>query len=100
MLRLAEQTKKLLEQLYQLQSDRSWFGGKSGAAQMIALLDRIAEQREPVAVPVIAQASCLSKETCHEAGALLQWNSVGTCRGLFQGRPRGSVHLRFWYDGH
>jgi HEAT repeat protein len=55
MLRVSEQTRTLLEQLYRLQTDRSWFGGTSRTAQTIALLDRIAEQRESVCVPVIAR---------------------------------------------
>jgi HEAT repeat protein len=60
MVRVSDQTQKLLEQLYRLQGDRSWFGGKDRAAQTIALLDRIAEQGEAVSVPVIAR--CLFSE--------------------------------------
>lgn len=55
MLRISDQTRKLVEQLYQLQTDRSWFGGKRRAVQIIALLDRIAEQGEAAAVSVIAR---------------------------------------------
>jgi len=55
MLRVSEQTRTLLEQLYRLQTDRSWFGGTGRAAQTAALLDRIAEQRESVSIPVIAR---------------------------------------------
>jgi hypothetical protein len=56
MLRVSDQTKILLEQLHLLQKDRSWLGGKRVAAQTIALLERIAEQREPVSVSVIARS--------------------------------------------
>lgn len=55
LLRVSEPTRKLLEQLYQLQSDHSWFGRKSVASQTIALVERIAEQREAACISAIAR---------------------------------------------
>ena len=56
MLRQSEQTQKLLEQLYPLQTACSSFVGKSIATQTIALVQRIAEQGEAAAVPGIARS--------------------------------------------
>jgi hypothetical protein len=67
MLRVSEQTKKLLEQLYQLQSARSWFGQGSRDAATIALLERIADQRVPVSVPVIARCLFFSSQEVRKA---------------------------------
>jgi HEAT repeat protein len=77
MLRVSEQTQKLLEQLYQLQSARSWFGQSSRDAETIALLERIADQREPVSVPVIARCLFFSspevrKATCKAIHRILE----------------------------
>jgi HEAT repeat protein len=67
MSRVSNQTQGLLEQLYQLQADRSWFGGNRIASQTVALLERIANQREPASTSVIARSLFSPSEDVRKA---------------------------------
>lgn len=67
MLRVSDQTRKLLEQLHQLHMTRSWFGNKSREAQTVTLLERIAEQGEPGSVSVIARSLFSASENVRKS---------------------------------
>lgn len=67
MLRVSEQTQRLLEQLYQLLTARSWFGKKSRASETISLVDQVAERGEAVAVSVIARCLFSTLEEVRKA---------------------------------
>lgn len=76
MLRVSDQTRELLVQLYQLPSVRSWFGGKRVATQTIALVERIAEQGEAASVSEIARclfsaSEDVRKTTCRAIHRLI-----------------------------